>query len=279
MKKKILYKLRSQTGASITFALLLFLVCAVLCSVIITAVTASSGRMSGIAESDQRYYAVSSAAELLQDLIDGKTVSIVKVVETEYETTYTSGDAGVPVPKERHEPSTYIIEGSGIEDADLGSGNMIGGTGFVIDSIVKDAAKRISEYNNETTPLEHGKLLSSSSGDGGEGRFALISTFFSDAGLDYDSLAVTINEDLDVDGNITLTIYNTYNKGELSNEGNRYTMILPFGVDRSVSTSSKTENVSSMAGEDDETYTVVTKTTETTITTLTWNLNGIKTNS
>ena len=62
-------KLRSQYGASITFALLLFLVCAVLCSVIIVAATTASGRMSNLAEMDQRYYAVTSAAELMKELL------------------------------------------------------------------------------------------------------------------------------------------------------------------------------------------------------------------
>ena len=70
MKNRILDKLRSRTGASISFALLLFLVCAVLCSVILTAATAASGRMSNMAETDQRYYAGTSAAELMKELIN-----------------------------------------------------------------------------------------------------------------------------------------------------------------------------------------------------------------
>ena len=118
MKNRIVNKVRSQTGASITFALLLFLVCAVLCSVIIVAATTSAGRMSGIAEADQRYYAVSSAAELLQALIDGKTISIVTVVETPYTTTYTSGVAGEPDAGES-ETKVYIVpnkKASEIED-------------------------------------------------------------------------------------------------------------------------------------------------------------------
>lgn len=64
LKKKI----RSQTGASLTFALLLFLVCAVVGSVVLTAGTAAAGRMSKISEMDQRYYSVNSAAKLLIDL-------------------------------------------------------------------------------------------------------------------------------------------------------------------------------------------------------------------
>lgn len=265
MRKRIVNKLRSRTGASITFALLLFLVCAVLCSVIITAATAASGRMSGIAEADQRYYAVSSAARLLQKQIDGKTVSIVEVVETPYTTTYTSGVAGEPDAGES-ETKVYIVpnkKASEIDETtDLVASNMIGGYGFSIGNILEDAAKNV---NDKQTLNDRGLSLSS--------------TFYSLAGLDYDALAVTISEDLDSNGNITLTIYNTKNaKGKDSTVGDRYTLILPFGVDRSESTNTKTENVSSTAVSDTE-YTVVTKTTKTTITTLTWQLTGIKTGS
>ncbi len=71
-------KIRSQTGASLTFALLIFLVCAVVGSAVLVAGTAASGRMSKIAEMDQRYYSVNSAAKLLIELIDGKTVTIIE---------------------------------------------------------------------------------------------------------------------------------------------------------------------------------------------------------
>lgn len=89
-------KLRSQKGASITFALLLFLVCAVLSGVIIVAASTASGRMDQIAESDQRYYAVTSAAELLKDVLDGKTVT-VKTVETSTEIVPHNYTLGTPV--------------------------------------------------------------------------------------------------------------------------------------------------------------------------------------
>ena len=69
-------KLQSQRGASITFALLLFLVCAVISSAVIVAGTTAAGRMSQMAEMDQRYYAVTSAAELMKDSIDGRTVKV-----------------------------------------------------------------------------------------------------------------------------------------------------------------------------------------------------------
>ena len=71
-------KLNSDRGASITWALLIFLVCAVIGSAVLVAGTASSGRMSEVADNDQRYYAVTSAARLLIDLIDDETATIVK---------------------------------------------------------------------------------------------------------------------------------------------------------------------------------------------------------
>ncbi len=69
-------KLSSQTGASIAYALVLFLVCAVVSGIVLTAGTAASGRISGSVDHDQRYYSVTSAAKLLIDLLDGVTVEI-----------------------------------------------------------------------------------------------------------------------------------------------------------------------------------------------------------
>lgn len=82
-ENRISRKLRSETGASITYALLLFLVCAALSAVILVAATTASGRMSRIAETDQKYYAVTSAAELLRDMMDGQSVSMVKMKNSE----------------------------------------------------------------------------------------------------------------------------------------------------------------------------------------------------
>ena len=91
---KLKQKLKSQTGASITFALLLFLVCAVIGSVVLTAGTAASGRMSELAKSDQRYYSVTSAARLLRNMVENETVTIVKTVKSTGETSYTiNGEA------------------------------------------------------------------------------------------------------------------------------------------------------------------------------------------
>ena len=262
MNNRIKKKLRSRTGASISYALLLFLVCAVLCSVLLTAATASSGRMSQIAETDQRYYAVTSSAELLKDMIDGKPVSVVKVEQTEYKTTYTDGNAGSPVQDGETIVKTYIIsdkKAGDIVDGDLIDANLIDSA--KIDSIQKDAAKNL--YKSQS--LSNRELN-------------LTSDFYSATGLDYDSLAVTAMENMGVDGNITLTVYNTFKgKNAKSVLGERYALVLEYGVDRNVITDTKTENVSSTAVSENE-YTVKTKTTNKTITTFIWNLTDMKTN-
>ena len=90
---RIRQKLTSQSGASITYALLLFLVCAVVSSVVLAAGTAASGRMSKSVENDQRYYAVTSAAELLKNQLDGKTW--IRKVVTAGESSTTTLEGGV----------------------------------------------------------------------------------------------------------------------------------------------------------------------------------------
>ena len=69
-------KLRSDRGASITFALLLFLVCAVISSVVIVAASTAGGRLSTVREMDQRYYAATAAADVLRDRLDGQSAIV-----------------------------------------------------------------------------------------------------------------------------------------------------------------------------------------------------------
>ena len=69
-------KIKSQRGASITFALLLFLVCAVISGVVVVAATTAAGRMSQQDEMDERYYAVTAAAKQLNDIFDGTKATV-----------------------------------------------------------------------------------------------------------------------------------------------------------------------------------------------------------
>ena len=288
MKNKILSKLRSRDGASITFALLLFLVCAVLCSVIITAATAAAGRMSRIAQSDQRYFAVASAAELIKDAIEeSPTIYVVEVerVTLDYDYGTTPPDPKNPddsitfdqktvyiIPhKDGTNPMNQIVITDTFNTEDpfntsnsLYKYNVNNTTDFKIDSIQKDAAKIIAiDKSSITTP----RLLQ------------LESSFSSAAGLNFDALAVDIKETMDSQGNLSFTLYNTYESGTTpSTPGNRNTMQISFGVDKSTNTDVKTETLLTkpVAGSSHEVNTRITKITTTAFT---WSWTGRKINS
>ena len=102
MGRKMLNKLRSRKGASLTFALLAFLVCAVISAVLLASASASAGRLSGLVEADQRYYAVNSAAQLFCDALKDQKFTVnwtrevvnkttTKVVYSKGNTTTSSG--------------------------------------------------------------------------------------------------------------------------------------------------------------------------------------------
>ena len=82
MKDQIKRKLRSNQGVTLLLSLLLFLVCAVAGSVALTAGTATSGTISERAKLDQRYFSVTSAAELLRETFDGKSVRVTVTGDT-----------------------------------------------------------------------------------------------------------------------------------------------------------------------------------------------------
>lgn len=180
MKKRIMNKLRSQAGASITYALLLFLVCAILSSVILSAATTASGRMSGIAESDQRYYAVTSAAELLKKMIEEETVTIVKTTagkKTETYSTEVSGGGSSNTTTYDYDATSETIKINGEE------------AGSSFKTITEDAANKSM----------HG---------GGSGTFNLSSAIgYSD---EKDPLKVSITEVVSKNGDIELTIGDKY---------------------------------------------------------------------
>ena len=66
-KERIRNKIRSESGASLAVALLFFIVCAVVGSIIIAAAMSSAGRMSGITSADNQRYALESARSLIEE--------------------------------------------------------------------------------------------------------------------------------------------------------------------------------------------------------------------
>ena len=94
MQNAILRKWKANRGASLSIALFLFLICSVLGAVLLTAATTASGRLADLAEMDQRYYAVTSAAELLAKELTKEPVTITqtKTVNRKVETIGPADD-------------------------------------------------------------------------------------------------------------------------------------------------------------------------------------------
>ncbi|MBP5156059.1 MAG: hypothetical protein J6252_05700 [Clostridia bacterium] len=113
MRKKTAAKLKSNKGASLIIALLLFLICTVVGAVVLASATASAGRVSKLAEMDKRYYKVTSAAELLAKNLCGKEVRIVRtgteerITETEFTVAI---DANGEEQVSKGQPSVRSVE-------------------------------------------------------------------------------------------------------------------------------------------------------------------------
>lgn len=76
VRERAAEKITSSEGVTILIALLFFMMCAVVGSIILTAATAASGRLSTLRETEKDYYITSSAAEFLKDSIEGTEVEI-----------------------------------------------------------------------------------------------------------------------------------------------------------------------------------------------------------
>ena len=145
-------KLNSRKGASITWALLIFLVCAVVGSAVLVAGTAAAGRMSKLAENDQRYYAVTSAARLLINELESNTVFVEKDSSGGGSITYkNSQGAAITSMNSLACEAAYLVAHDG------GSGSITltvnGGAGAlaplavtITDTMVKNLSGSIEKY-------------------------------------------------------------------------------------------------------------------------------------
>jgi|GEM_PF-4297068 len=75
MRRAALRKLNNERGASVVVALLFFAICAVGGLMILTAGTASSGRLKSYKETTQSYYNVSSALRIANDDLSGQELT------------------------------------------------------------------------------------------------------------------------------------------------------------------------------------------------------------
>lgn len=141
-------KFRDERGASMSVALLLFLVCAVVASIIIAAGSTAAGRISNLAKSDQLYYSLTSAAQLVRDELDNEGAGQPVTVEVAYE--HDEGSTEEFDPSSDSLDVTLFLDGSKesgnlsvIEQATLclllGSGWSLADGSLVGDSAASDA--------------------------------------------------------------------------------------------------------------------------------------------
>lgn len=133
MKKAVLQKLKSEYGATLSMALMLFMICAVAGAIILAAATVASGRFSQLTESDARYYTVISSAELLAQELAETPVEIAQTRTVKKDShgnilsadTYETTINGVPEPTRAMDAivdrsfltarAMYLLFGTGIQ--------------------------------------------------------------------------------------------------------------------------------------------------------------------
>ena len=230
-------KLRSETGASITFALLLFLVCSVVSIVVVVAGSAAAGRMSQRAETDQRYYAVTSAAELLCDDFKGKTVVV------EYTKAVSTGfNEDTPIRVIEIDGEKQIVENKGVLEA-------------VSKRLVSKIASGASDSATADAVLTLVAAKSGGSGSGGGDGGGTGLTSNAETAPAF-SLGCTINAYVKKDGRVVFEVRNT-----ASGNTPVYTLQVVLNANISPSSFQYTDGDTLM---------------EKVTTTLVWSLNSIK---
>lgn len=254
---RIRQKLKSETGASITFALLLFLVCTMVSSVVIVAATTAGGRMSNLPDIDQRYYAVSSAAELIRGAIDGQVVTVVDETVLKKSTPYAAdGTPGSSTENSTTTKKIYPQDISGIDDLQAaitaGTVNDVTASYSLLTELANTLTTSAASLSDKNITLTMGGSLTLNTNS---------SLSQSDA---LNILSVDILEHPEENG--TLTFYVT--KKVDSNK--EYTLRLTFAVDKTENTVVHTDYGSPILSG-----TVIDATTTTTTTSFKWSLIGI----
>lgn len=241
--KAIQKKLHSERGASISFALLLFLVCTTVGSVILVAATSASGRLSRLAVSDRRYYSVTSAAGLLKEKYDGASAVIVEKTSSRSTQTYTMGGTAAGAPVVTSEEPVVTVNG----EEEASSRN----------SLMTDAAWRLVRGSAGDFPFR--KILTLAPRD--------------QSSEERKGLSVQVEEYLTGDGHLELRISSG---AENSAAAETYRLCLSFEAEKNTDTDSRTvEGTARNVGPDS--YEITTTTTVTTTTRVTWRLSGVET--
>ena len=245
-------KLKSQRGASLTYALLLFLVAAAVGSVVLTAATSASGRLAGLAEADQRYYSVTSAAELLKDKYDGEHVTVIKTKTWQTVTSYSYEGGGSS--EEKTEPEeTLSINGQ----------LLMPGSDFRPDSLFTAAAYQLYTADSLTEyPAVKKFTLEAAAGSAEELK----------------ALTISGSAELEEDGTIVLYLRSPAGEADTLPAGTGvYTLRMVFSADKRERSDTLTESGTPLTDGEGTDYRVESITTVTDTAEITWKFGGIQT--
>ncbi len=94
MKMAAVTRLKQEDGASLSLALLFFVICGVAASMILAAASATAGKMEQIPAADQKRFTVESAAAFLRDELKytGNTIKIKEVQVIDEKNSYNNWD-------------------------------------------------------------------------------------------------------------------------------------------------------------------------------------------
>ena len=108
--KRICEKLKSSRGASILFAILVFMLCILAGTSALTAASANAGRYTHLEEDQRKYLSVASAIKMFKSEFAGKTFE-ASFTHTKTESWYwKTGDDGTKVLNETEEENLKTTE-------------------------------------------------------------------------------------------------------------------------------------------------------------------------
>ena len=241
-------------------ALLLFLVCAAVGAVILAAAAATAGRMSEKTKTDQRYYSVSSAAELLADQLCGKKVKIERVRTTTTEVTLSMNGTTVTTsdPVTTTEYKTYVNRKT---DTDPPFNGITDGLSFLSARAVK---LLFGSHLSEATGFYSEAIMQFTFSNEEEGNNLSLNH-----GADYSDLTVEkISWHMQTNGNLELTI----STGE---DKNKYAVVLTLIPEIDESAETLEEPPVTMLDNTTGKFVKTTKTTTTKSSTIQWKVGRI----
>ena len=273
MRERLKQKIRSRSGASIAIALLLFLVCAAVGAVVLTAGTAAAGHASQQEEMDRRYYSVLSAAELVRDQLDGKTY-IIERIETVTDSkagTYKDGEIqwGPSSSTTDYDDTNCKFskdkEGKIVEDKDVDRP----------DSLLSEAVYQYVYGEESKYAIEGYKSNIGYDASPCNKKDNLVTmTLPPPSGSK--ALPVKMTVDLKPDGSLLITLVNLKEDGDPAPAGSAFKMELTMNAAFSDNSDAPSVHSSSSSKSDGDTITITTETVTTKTSKISWTAGPVR---